>query len=755
MQATVLHAAAPWRHFCGGPHRRAAACLAILVGLASLLAAERGLAAGPRVLTADKQPADARLAPPKDLNGDFPFSVPSTAEEWAARASRVRQQIALSQGLWPMPPRTPLAAVVHGLIDQGDYTVEKVYFQSVPGFFVTGNLYRPKGRSGRVPGVLFPHGHFNYGRFIDIGRQAVRREIVAGSERFENGGRSLLQALPVQVARMGCVCFHYDMIGYADSQQLSFQLAHRFAQQRPEMTSPESWGLFSPQAESYLQSIMGLQTWNSFRALDFLLSLPDVDPGRIAVTGASGGGTQTMLLAALDSRVSLAFPAVMVSTAMQGGCTCENACYLRIDTGNVEFAALFAPKPQGMTAANDWTKEMATKGFPELAALYRLLGAPQQQVQLFAFTHFPHNYNYVSRSAFYNFLNKHFRLGLEEPVVEEDYPRLTREQLTVWDAAHPAPPGGEAFERALCRQLAETARQQLDELSPRDAPSLANWRGVMQPAADVILGRGLPASRDLEFEKTHENATGWGLMFAGLLRHKPHREELPVVFLLPQPWHGRTVIWLSGQGKAGLFDADGSVAAAVRPLVDAGMAVAGIDLLLQGEFLPPGSGPAKNRPVNNPRQFAGYTYGYNRPLVVQRAHDVLSLIAFMRHHEQKPRTVELVAQDDTAPIAALALTAARGSVDRVALDTRGFRFLHVNDYLDASFLPGGAKYGDLPAWIALAAPTPLWLAGETPATASIVAAVYAACGSAPTLVWASPAQEPAAAQAVRWLLEAR
>lgn len=739
------------RHPFPGHCGLALAGLALLAGLGT---ADQGLAAGPRVLAGDKRPADARLAPPKDLNGYFPFQVPASREAWAQRAAHVRQQIALSQGLWPLPPRTPLEPVVHGLIDQGDYTVEKVYFQSVPGFYVTGNLYRPKGRGGRVPGVLFPHGHFNDGRFIDIGRQAVRREIVAGAERFENGGRSLLQALPVQVARMGCVCFHYDMIGYADSQQLSFQLAHRFAQQRPEMNSPESWGLFSPQAESYLQSIMGLQTWNSIRALDFLLSLPDVDPQRIAVTGASGGGTQTMLLAALDDRVSLAFPAVMVSTAMQGGCTCENACYLRVDTGNVEFAALFAPKPQGMTAANDWTKEMATKGFPELSALYRLLGAPQQQMQLFAFTHFPHNYNYVSRSAFYNFLNRHFRLGLEEPVVEEDYPRLTREQLTVWDAAHPAPPGGEAFERDLCRQLAQTARQQMDALAPRDAASLARWREVLDPAVQVIVGRGLPAASDLQFDKTEEVQTPQGLRFAGILRNLPRGEELPVVFWLPQPWQGRTVIWLTAQGKAGLFDEQDAAMGPVAELLRAGVAVAGIDLLLQGEFLAPGSEPAKNRAVNNPRQFAGYTYGYNRPLVVQRVHDVLTLLAFMRHHEQRPKTVELVAFDETAPVAVLALAVARGAVDRAAVDTRGFRFLQVNDYLDASFLPGGAKYGDLPAWLALAAPTPLWLAGETPASARIVVQAYAASGSPAAVTFGTPPQGQSAAQAAQWLTAA-
>ena len=78
-----------------------------------------------------------------------------------------------------------------------------------------------------------------------------------------------------------------------------------------------------------------------------------MDPKRVAVTGASGGGTQTMLLGAVDDRVALSMPMVMVSTAMQGGCTCENASLLRIGTGNVEFAALFAPKPQIMNCAND------------------------------------------------------------------------------------------------------------------------------------------------------------------------------------------------------------------------------------------------------------------------------------------------------------------------------------------------------------------------------------------------------------------
>ena len=168
-------------------------------------------------------------------------------------------------------------------------------------------------------------------------------------------------------------------------------LAHGFAKQRPHMSGADRWGFFSPQAESHLQNIMGLQTWNSIRALDFISTLDEVDTDRLAVTGSSGGGTQTFMVSAIDPRIKVAMPAVMVSTAMQGGCTCENACLLRVGAGNVDFAAMFAPKPLGLTAADDWTVEIETKGFPDLKALYTLLGQ-EDNIHLEAHLQFPHNY---------------------------------------------------------------------------------------------------------------------------------------------------------------------------------------------------------------------------------------------------------------------------------------------------------------------------------------------------------------------------
>src|SRR5437773_2677378 len=91
----------------------------------------------------------------------FPLIVPGTLDEWKARRERVREQILVATGLWPMPEKTPLAAVIHSPMDRGDYIIEKVYFASRPGHYVTGNLYHPKALKASQPGILFAHGHWD------------------------------------------------------------------------------------------------------------------------------------------------------------------------------------------------------------------------------------------------------------------------------------------------------------------------------------------------------------------------------------------------------------------------------------------------------------------------------------------------------------------------------------------------------------------------------------------------------------------
>ena len=194
------------------------------------------------------QAEDSRLGPLKDLNGYFPFAAPQSVRTWEPRRELVRRQLLVSQGLWPMPTKTPLNAVVHGKIDQGEYTIEKAYFESTPGFFVTGNLYRPKNVTGKAPAVIFPHGHWKDARFLLQPDQYVRAEIASGQERFVEGGKSRFQSMCVQLARMGCIVWQIDALSDSDSVQFSPEVIHKFAKQRPEMNRAEGWGLFSPQA---------------------------------------------------------------------------------------------------------------------------------------------------------------------------------------------------------------------------------------------------------------------------------------------------------------------------------------------------------------------------------------------------------------------------------------------------------------------------------------------------------------------------
>jgi dienelactone hydrolase len=321
-------------------------------------------------------PADVRTT-------DSPWVFPPVASraEWDARAAAMRRTILFRAGLWPMPERSPLNAQVFGRIERNGFSVEKAYFESLPGFYVTGNLYRPaRGTAGvpqpPFPAVLAPHGHAAYGR-------------LEASDIFNEPARA------ASLARQGYLVFTYDMVGYNDS----FQVPHDYA-------APEAalWGF----------SVLGLQLWNGIRALDFLESLPDIDRTRIGASGASGGGTQTFLLAAVDDRVKVSVPATMVSHYMQGGDNCENVAGLRLDHSNVEFAALAAPRPMLLVSATgDWTRDTPRVEYPAIRGIYASYGA-EDRVSHVQF-HAPHNFNREGREASYAFFAKWLKGTTETP----------------------------------------------------------------------------------------------------------------------------------------------------------------------------------------------------------------------------------------------------------------------------------------------------------------------------------------------------
>ncbi|MEC9091103.1 MAG: acetylxylan esterase [Planctomycetota bacterium] len=603
------------------------------------------------------------------------------------RARQLRHQVKVALGLVPLPTRTALNAVVHGKQVLGDYSVEKVVFESMPGFYVTGSLYRPTRFTGKLPGVLCPHGHWANGRFYDAGSENAQQQIEQGAESDVEAARNPIQARCVHLARMGCVVFQYDMIGYADSVQVSYELAHRFAKQRASYNQSENWGLFSPQAERHLQSVVGLQTWNSVRSLDFLETLAEVDSSRLAVTGASGGGTQTFLLAAIDERVKVSFPAVMVSTAMQGGCTCENCSLLRVTTGNVELAGLFAPKPMGVTAANDWTKEMRAKGFPELKQLYALYGAADQ-VMLVDRTEFGHNYNKVSRTAMYQWFKKH--LKLPGSTQERSYRRLTKSELTVWDEKHPRPKPDQDFERRLLSWWKQDVDRQLKTLVSVPAAG----KKFYQDAFQAVFQRASPQATDVEFKATNKTDRGDYFVIGGVVRNKAYAEVLPVLFVHPKQWNGEVLLVTTDLGKGDLFKNPVEPKPWVLALVKNGFSVVAPDLIYQGEFLEGSKSPIP-RKVENPREAAAYTFGFNHTVFAQRTHDLLNLLVMMNHHDPQPKKITLMGLGQTGSIGAAAAVLHNPPINRLFMSPASRSALEVNDVFDPYFFPGSGRFHGL------------------------------------------------------------
>jgi dienelactone hydrolase len=625
-------------------------------------------------------PSDRRLDKPKNLNDNFPFTPPASKDAWEARRKEVREQVLVATGLWPMPEKTPLNPVVHGKIDRDDYTVEKVFFASYPGHYVSGNLYRPKGKTGKVAGVLCPHGHWPNGRFFERTEKETQEQIAKGAEKTLEGARYPLQARCAELARMGCVVFHYDMVGVADSQQI-----------------PHREGFTDAAAELHLQSFMGLQTYNSIRSLDFLLSLPEVDPQRVGVTGASGGGTQTFMLCAVDDRPAVSFPAVMVSTVMQGGCTCENCSYLRQGTGNVELAGLFAPKPLAMTGANDWTINIETKGLPQLKQLYKLYGA-EDRVMARALPQFEHNYNQVSREVMYNWFNKHLHLGQEDPVHERPFVPVPPKELSVYDEQHPRP--RDAVDAAgLRKYLTEASDKQMAAVQPRDAAGLKEFRHTVGTALHVMIHDRLPRPGDVEAKSAGSVEQEKVTFYKVVLGRKGQGEQVPAVAVVPPKPDGRVVVWVHPAGKASLLK-DGKLTPAARRILDHHGSILAVDVLGTGEF--PAAAPEVNR------GYAGFTFGYNRPLLANRVHDILTAVAYARSL-QIAKAVDLAGFEEAGPWVVLARALCGDAVDRTVADAQHFHFDSVKAVTDPMMLPGAHKYGGLPAFAALCAPGELYL----------------------------------------------
>jgi dienelactone hydrolase len=321
-----------------------------------------------------------------------------SAEEWKARAAAIRAGVRRGMRLERLPSACELRPI-HGTTLDGDgYTIAPVAFESLPGFWVTGNLYRPEQIDGMTAGILCTHGHGPDGRL-----------------------NSSMQTRCQALARMGAVVLAYDMVGYGES---------------------------APVPHKHSET-MRLQTYNSMRAVDFLLSLGVVDDARLAITGESGGGTQSFLLACVDDRIDVSVPVVQVSAHFYGGCICESGMPIHKstehETNNVEIAAAFAPKPQLVVSdGGDWTVNMPRVEFPYIQRVYALMDAADR-VENAHFADEGHDYGPSKRAAMYKFAAKHLGLDLSRiqntaGEIDEGFVDVRRrDELLVFPPNHPRP----------------------------------------------------------------------------------------------------------------------------------------------------------------------------------------------------------------------------------------------------------------------------------------------------------------------------
>lgn len=326
--------------------------------------------------------------------------IPVSLSAWTERSAKIVQQIKAGMQLDALPAKTNSIPIIHSRKEMNGYSVENVAFESMPGIYVTGNLYRPLRKLPAYAGILSPHGHFSN-----------------PDTRFNKD----TQERCANLARMGAVVFVWDMIGYGDSKQCDHQIA----------------------------KALKLQTINSIRALDFLLSIPGVDSNRIAVTGESGGGTQSFLLTALDKRIKFAVPCVMVSAHFFGGCVCESGMPIHkkgnYQTNNTEIAALAAPRPMLLISDGaDWTKNNPKTEFPYLQKIYALYN----QKELVENVHLPaekHDYGPSKRAAMYVFMAKYLQLDINRirnasgGFTESPVKILSEKELAVFTDRFPLP----------------------------------------------------------------------------------------------------------------------------------------------------------------------------------------------------------------------------------------------------------------------------------------------------------------------------
>lgn len=574
---------------------------------------------------------DWRLTPTRHTNTRMTARHFSTREEVDQRREELVFNLRMAAGLYPWPDKTPLNVRREKVGDFDGFTIEKIMYESRPGFWVTGNLYLPRPLKAPAPAILYCMGHFDMQRLT----------------------RDAFTDVPQQLgnlARMGFVCLVTDMIGKIDSRQIS----HEYG--RDEKDLWQSNGL-------------GVQLWNNIRALDLLCAMPEVDAGRIGMTGCSGGATQTLTLSLVDDRVRAIAPIGMISLEMQGGCQCENAPGLRRDTENCEMCCMLAPRPLFLAGSTgDWTRNMLFNEYPALQEVYSLYGAEDQLGLYFQVA--PHQYNARVRQRVYNFFA---RTLMQEDIHWEEQPIDVGD---VWDLTWFR---GEGHAPGFCNDAeffaahkAELTRRTV-ALPPAEKRKMLSWITGIRDRRYFTADPTIIPMEDCTLE---QNA----VVTAGGV-------QVPYIRLTPHHWDGQRVcLALSGEGKSCVDKP------AIQQMLRDGVCVISGDLFLLGE-----TADRQRRPISDAQGERHYNCFHDTD---DTCHVQDAALLWQITRAAAPECI-LWAEGTAARAVACALPLLQG-VQQAYLEDAALHLAGDQDYLARFNVPGIMLVGGLDGCLALA-----------------------------------------------------
>jgi dienelactone hydrolase len=641
---------------------------------------------------------DLRLTEVRHLSLRYKLPEYEDAEQWKRRAEEIGLKMRIALGLFPEIPRTPLSPHRIVCYEDEEVVVERVAFESFPGFYITGNLYRPKGRKGPFPAVLHPHGH--------VPQQEGRLE---ENERIRS----------MAMAKLGFVVFSYDMVGYGDQ----FQVIHR----REETKREHLWGI----------SKAAVQTWNSIRALDFLESIPEVDGNRIGCSGLSGGGTQTFLLTAVDSRVSVSVPVKMVSAHMQGGCICENPPNLRIDLTNPEIASLSAPRPLLLISDDgDWTNETPKYEFPFIQSIYRLLGASERCAN----AHFSegHRFGKDSREAYYSWMVRWLKEGgrpLPERIREPEMKLPDVEKLRVWGDDLPKPKNAISWDD-LVLWMIDRSKESLDKMFPREAKGFEAFQERMRNALRNAICVEVPDPDTILSEDMERVEEGGKVVRKMVIGRKGKGDRIPALLIEPLGGAREAVLLVAEDGAASAVSVGEGMSSELAKALSSHFALLAIDPFLTGK--------AKGERKRDAEFFTTY----NRTDDAERVQDILTAISFLLSRNNR---IHVVGTGNAGLWVLLARAVIPKFGGGTAIDLAHFDVGSDSEFENRLYIPLLRRIGDLRTALALLAPTPLLVYNPHPGFPREWAeAAYGAMDAKDFLSWET--RTLGASEIASWLL---